>query len=235
MSRGSRIKGTDAVVDCLRRLAQHSTDGALLGSEKALMSEIGTSRTTLRQAARLVEREGLLKVRRGIHGGYFATRTGVPAIEYAVGACLETLEINPQDLGAIASSLWVEVLRKAAGVQTEDAQAFSAYFRRKLNELRPNISLQEIVDFEQDFRKAIFGLINAPYIEFIFNINAAYAYKAFHFPPRGREDTDRHHEFVRAWRRAKQVEQEAIAAGDQSLAMMAARASRLAWRKRIWE
>ena len=38
-------------------------DGALLGGEEVLQRQLGISRPTLRQAARVLEREGLLRVR----------------------------------------------------------------------------------------------------------------------------------------------------------------------------
>lgn len=235
MSRDHKIMGTMTVADCLRRMARRSEDGALLGSENALIAAIGTSRATLRQAARLVEREGLLKVRRGVHGGYFATRTGISAIEYAVGVCLEMLDVDPRDLTALASNLWVQALRSAAGVQANAAQAVVSHFRRKLDELRPKPSYEEVVGFERQFRKAIFELINTPYIELVFNINAAYAYKAFRVGHGGDDDIDSHQEFVKAWRQEKYAELEALALGDRALAMMAARATRNTWRQQVWK
>jgi len=50
-------------------------EGALIGSEESLIADLGVSRSTLRQAARLLEREGLLRVKRGINGGYYGQPT----------------------------------------------------------------------------------------------------------------------------------------------------------------
>jgi GntR family transcriptional repressor for pyruvate dehydrogenase complex len=46
----------------------------LLGSEDELMSQLGVGRPTIRQAARLLEQQQLLEVRRGINGGLFGRR-----------------------------------------------------------------------------------------------------------------------------------------------------------------
>src|SRR3546814_15584090 len=45
-----------------------------LGSEEQLMEALGIGRPTLRQAARLLEQQQLLVVRRGVRGGLFGRR-----------------------------------------------------------------------------------------------------------------------------------------------------------------
>jgi GntR family transcriptional repressor for pyruvate dehydrogenase complex len=50
------------------------TDEWFLGSEDYIMQSLGVSRPTLRQAARILEHEQLLTVRRGIGGGFFGRR-----------------------------------------------------------------------------------------------------------------------------------------------------------------
>ena len=81
--RAPRLKSTiDAAASRLRALARAANADALLGSEEALVAQLGVSRATLRQVARLLEREGLLKVRRGINGGYFAARPDLRTVEH---------------------------------------------------------------------------------------------------------------------------------------------------------
>ena len=52
----------------LRKIVLDLPPGSLIGSEDALIVRLGSSRSTVRQVARLLEREGLLMVRRGING-----------------------------------------------------------------------------------------------------------------------------------------------------------------------
>lgn len=54
-----------------RILAAHDND-EFLGNEKALIAELGISRPTFRQAARLLEHELLLRIKRGNGGGFYA-------------------------------------------------------------------------------------------------------------------------------------------------------------------
>jgi DNA-binding FadR family transcriptional regulator len=234
VSKSKAASSIDSTACALRKMSQKAENGALLGGEGALTAKLGTSRATLRQAARLLEREGLLRVRRGIRGGYFAARPGFNAVEYAVAVYLESLDVDPEETVIVASILWVEVMRKAAGVRTEDAKALVENFRRRIFALRLNASWDDAHEMERDYRKAIFDLVESPYIELIFNINFAFAHKMGFPDPADRDGTTEHREFLRRWRQAKLMEIEAIAEGDQELAVMAARHNRSLWGRRVW-
>src|SRR3546814_4388112 len=58
----------------LADLSLAAAPGDHLGAEDDLLQRFGVSRPTLRQAAKLVERDRLISIRRGIKGGYFAER-----------------------------------------------------------------------------------------------------------------------------------------------------------------
>lgn len=219
--------------DQLRALAMSAEEGALLGGEEALVGKLGVSRATIRQAARLLEREGLLKVRRGINGGYFASRPDIGTIETTVSAYLDTLDMETEDVTVIASVLWVEVLRKAASLRNEAAQAMAESFRERVLAIRADAPFRQIIEIETDSRTAIFDLVKARYIELIFQINMAFAQRRF-APTSGADDTDAHRRFVQAWRNAKLMELAAIADGDPELGMLAARHIRNLWHRRIW-
>lgn len=84
----------DEAASRLRSIALTAKEGGLVGSEETLIAKLGVSRATVRQAARLLEREGFLRVRRGINGGYFAARPDVRTIEKAVSSYLEMVHTN---------------------------------------------------------------------------------------------------------------------------------------------
>jgi GntR family transcriptional repressor for pyruvate dehydrogenase complex len=236
--RGKRVTNsrsrstTEAAAARLRARILAAKDGVFLGSEEALVTSLGVSRATVRQAARLLEREGLVKVRRGINGGYFGARPDASTIETAVAAYLDTLDMEAEDVGVVASVLWIEVMRQAASLQTEAARAVAARLQAKVAALRANASFAELIKVEQESRSAIFKLINGRYIELIFQINAAFAMRRF---PQFARDPDAllQAAFLRDWKTAKLMELAAIAEGDPQLAMMAARHSRNIWRKRV--
>jgi DNA-binding FadR family transcriptional regulator len=234
MSNSSLKSTIDIAASGLRTLVHAVAPGALLGSEETLIEQLGVSRATVRQVARLLEREGLLRVKRGINGGYFATRPDVRTIENTVSAYLEMVDTDVKDTTVVGSALWVEVVSKAAGVGTAEAKALALTLRKKMSALPPDASFEEILTIEQESRTAIFNLINSRYIELIFQLNAAFAERRFPIIPAEQDKSDNHREFVQLWRNAKLLELDAIADGDLALGAMAARRSRDLWHRRLW-
>ena len=224
----------DAAAAALREIVLEAEPGTLLGSEDALVARLGVSRSTVRQIARLLEREGLLRVRRGINGGYYGARPTIGTIETTVSAYLETLDMDSQDLTTVASVLWVEVMRRAAGVPKEDTAPMVENMRRKLEKLKAAASFSDISKLEQESQRAVFELVNSRYIELIFQINTAFAQRRFTAPSL-HDDTDKHRAFIQDWRQAKRLELSAIEDGDAELAVMAARHMRNIWHRRLWE
>ncbi len=233
MGRSSKETALDTAAARLRELVLKTADGAFIGSEDSLVSGLGFSRNTVRQAARLLEREGLLLVRRGINGGYFGARPNVKTIERAVATYLETLDMDAEDVTVVASALWVEVLCRAAALRTDEARQLAEKFRDRVRALKPKPSFDEILELERESRAAIFDLTKWRYIELIFTINMAFAIR--HPPePRPSDDSPVHQEFVRAWTNAKLMELSAIGEGDVQLGAMAARHIRHVWHQRVW-
>lgn len=217
----------------LRTIVLKSEDGALIGSEEMLLEKLGFSRSTVRQVARLLEREGYLRVRRGINGGYFGSRPDAGSIASTVSAYLETLDMDARDVTVIASVLWVEVMRKAAAVRSEAAKSLADTFRERVMSIEPDASFAQVRELELEIRAAIFELAKSRYVQLIFDINAAFATRRF-LAPSEMDNTAAHRKFVRAWRSAKMMELSAISEGDVELAAMAGRHSRSIWHKRVW-
>src|SRR5215471_18892047 len=62
MAKGSSSPTLEAAIIKLREIVLATKNGALIGGEDSLVAKLGASRSTVRQAARLLEREGLLRV-----------------------------------------------------------------------------------------------------------------------------------------------------------------------------
>lgn len=238
MARGVKLASGKSTIDAaaaqLRTIVLADAPGMLLGSEDALLARLGVSRSTVRQVARLLEREGLLLVKRGINGGYYGARPSIGTIETTVSAYLETLDMDSQDLTTVASVLWVEVMRRAAAAPKGSSLEMVEAMRRKIERLKPACSFSDISRLEQEFQRAVFELVNSRYIELIFQINTAFAQRRF-TPPSLMDDTEAHRAFVQDWRQAKRLELSAIEDGDAELAAMAARHMRNIWHKRLWD
>lgn len=230
MSGPKKISAMDAAATQLRTLVTAALDGAFLGGEGELQQALGVSRTTLRQVARLLEREGMLTVKRGNNGGYYACRPSFASIEMGLTAYLEVLDVGIDELHAMASITWSEAVRQAASVDNDAARVQAAKLAKTVRSVAPDISHRELIKIEQGIRSSVFELINRPYLELIFKINIQFAAKHTeeqgHIPP----EPDGHIHFVAAWRAAKLLELEAIALGDTELGILAAERTRQAWR-----
>jgi DNA-binding FadR family transcriptional regulator len=215
----------DAVSAKLRARILAAEQGALIGNEDSLVEYLGASRSTVRQAARLLEQEGLLRVKRGMSGGYYGGRPDEKTIQTAVSAYLLTHDANHEDVSAVASVLWVEVLRRAATLNNRAARKFAEAHRQQVLELDEDATLQEVVELEERIREAMFELIESPYMQLLFHINATFWRSRFAPPPLDRQRPG----FVETWREAKLMELSAIDQGDVQLAIMAARYMPKVW------
>jgi GntR family transcriptional regulator, transcriptional repressor for pyruvate dehydrogenase complex len=233
MPKGASSPTLEAVKTKLRDIVFAAKDGALIGGEDSLVAELGASRSTLRQAARLLERQGLLRVKRGINGGYYGSRPDEKTIQNAVSAYLDTLDLKYEDVTAVASVLWVEVLRRAATANKAAARRLAEFHRAKVLEVSADATFHQIVEVEWASREAIFELVESRYIQLIFHINQAFS--VGRFPAAAdRDGTPQHRQFVSDWRQAKLLELRSLAEGDAELAMMAARNIRNIWHRRFW-
>ncbi|MBC2932089.1 FadR/GntR family transcriptional regulator [Nocardioides sp. zg-1228] len=79
-------KASDIVVSAVReRIIVHRlAEGTALPTETEMMAEYGVGRVTVREALRLLEHDGLIEVRRGVHGGVFVRHPQVRQVSDVV-------------------------------------------------------------------------------------------------------------------------------------------------------
>jgi DNA-binding GntR family transcriptional regulator len=223
----------DTAADELREITLGADEGTFIGSEDDLVQRLKVSRVTVRQAARLLEREGVLRVRRGINGGYFASRPSVQMVETVVSAYLNPLGLDTRHTGGVATALWMETLRQAAGVDRDRAKQTAAGLGKVLDRVSGDADMREIGRLEQEIRETIFDLIDGAYIRVFFGINTAFSRQQVEAQLANTPVVEISREgFVDRWKKAKAMELEAIAEGDEMLAMMTALHSRKVWLSR---
>lgn len=93
------------VARVIRKMVLGLEDGAFLGSESDLISILGVSRPTFRQAAKLVEQENLLTIKRGVGGGYFARQPDSRAVAHMTRLFLQSRKATMEH--AIEASFWL--------------------------------------------------------------------------------------------------------------------------------
>jgi GntR family transcriptional repressor for pyruvate dehydrogenase complex len=104
-----------ATADVLREeIFSRNKSEDFLGSEEELLERLGVSRPTLRQAARILESEDLLTVRRGWNGGFYTRRPDATAVARISGLYLRSQETTFGDVWGTLSLVGAEAARLAA-------------------------------------------------------------------------------------------------------------------------
>jgi GntR family transcriptional repressor for pyruvate dehydrogenase complex len=98
----------------LRQEVLGRPDGAFLGSEVELVRRLNVSRPTFRQAAKLLEQEQLLRIRRGVGGGFFARRPTVQAVTHVASVYLLARKATMAHAIEAARPLFAETARLGA-------------------------------------------------------------------------------------------------------------------------
>lgn len=125
-----------ATVDMLRDEILQRDDGEWLGWEDDLVERLGVSRPTLRQAARLLEAEELLVVKRGTNGGLFARRPTTDAVARMASVFLRAEGTTVLDL----ARSWFLLLEQSARLAAEhDDPLVRASLVAEVAEIRQSI------------------------------------------------------------------------------------------------
>lgn len=88
--------------------------GSFLGSEDDLLARLGVSRPTLRQAARILEHEDLLTVRRGKKGGLFARLPTSDTLAHIASVVLRAHGVTFEDITRVNAIVGAQAARLAA-------------------------------------------------------------------------------------------------------------------------
>jgi GntR family transcriptional regulator, transcriptional repressor for pyruvate dehydrogenase complex len=135
----------------LRKELLARKSGEFFGFEDDLLSRLNVSRPTLRQAARVLEHDQLLSVRRGPRGGYYVTRPDVQWVINAASLYLYERGTRLRDLIVAARGCVATLVRGAAECPDEGLR----------EELRRQLQVYASTDFKI-----------LPYIEFLHAENA---------------------------------------------------------------
>ena len=136
-----------AVVALRRRILSSPDADRFLGSEEQLMTALGVSRPTFRQAARLLEHEQLLTIKRGIGGGFFARAPSAEAVsrmaaiflnaqgatmrqmtEATTPALVEAARLLATNPDATLRGRLLEFMRQHTGLELLDIRSFTRVF-----------------------------------------------------------------------------------------------------------
>jgi GntR family transcriptional regulator, transcriptional repressor for pyruvate dehydrogenase complex len=167
-----RLQLARQIADRLRDLVFTQEPGIRIGSLHELADRFEVGIVTFQQAARILEHEGLLEVRRGPGGGYFGVRPDEAALERAMGAYIRMHPTAYQEALDITSLLFNELVAAAARSEGDE-------HRRKLRALATRIDDSSDdarrIAFEADFQDLLFQMVERPLFEILTRVTLRFA------------------------------------------------------------
>jgi DNA-binding FadR family transcriptional regulator len=147
--------------------------GTRLGALPELARKLGVGIVTVQQAARILEHEGLLEVRRGPNGGYFGTRPDDAALERAIAAYMRVHPTSFDEAADITSLLFNELVPAAAACRDER-------LREALRTHGHTIEYQNTEAqrgaFELALQDLLFKMVDRPLFEALTRVTLSLAY-----------------------------------------------------------
>ncbi|MBV8806696.1 MAG: GntR family transcriptional regulator, partial [Sinobacteraceae bacterium] len=148
----------------LRDMILAREPGAQIGSLNEVADLLGVGIVTVQQAARILEHEGLLAVRRGPGGGYYGTRPDEAALERAFAAYLRVHGFSNRESQEMLSLLDCEIVPAAARCTDEGLREA---VRSLLGRVDHCDSVAERVAFETELRDVLLKMVARPLIELV--------------------------------------------------------------------
>lgn len=131
-------------------------DGAELPREAELLEEFGVSRPSLREALRILETEGLLRIRRGKIGGGVVQRPTAQSTAYHLGLTLQSRGATLRDLAAARVVLEPECAGFAAGQDARSRKRLVEHLNALIDENEAFVSQSyEFTEKALEFHAAI--------------------------------------------------------------------------------
>jgi DNA-binding FadR family transcriptional regulator len=191
--------------------------GMLIGSLPDLAAILGVGIETIRQAARLLEHEGLLNVRRGNRGGFYGARPDADALGRAVAGFLQESRSHEREAIEIMTLLDCDLVA-AAALSTDET------LRAKLRDHAERIdscdTAEQRAAFVQDMHDILFMMVDRPLTEMMARMSMQhYATRSGYPIYEGEEGTAR-------WKQERHAILQAILRRDPDLARFEAQRRR---------
>jgi len=167
----SRRNLVGTTTDLLRERIFAVEPGTLIGSLHQLARSLEVGIVTLQQAARVLEHEGLLEVRRGPGGGYYGTRPDDKSLERALHSYMRMNPATFEEALDMTSLLFTELATSAASCQ--DA-ALLAELRVLLAGLE-GVRSEDVGRFEAEFQELLFRMVRRPLFEMLTRVTLQYS------------------------------------------------------------
>lgn len=146
----------------LRDLILESPKDAYLGSMNEMAEQLGVGIVTVQQATRILEYEGLLRVKRGPGGGYYGDRPDSAALERTFATYMRVHDIGYAAAFDMIVSLDCDIAESAAASGDTDLEES---IKPLLEYLERCDTPEDCIRFEVDFRDTLFRTVKKPLLE----------------------------------------------------------------------
>lgn len=153
-----------ATAEQLRQRIFACPAGEQIGSLPELAAEFGVGIVTVQQAARILEHEGLLEVRRGPGGGYYGRRPDLASLERGLAAYMRSEPASQREVLDMTSLLFNELC--AAAANSRDAARLDD-LRRFADKVERCDDPQAIGPLEEEMQNLLFRMVNRPLFELL--------------------------------------------------------------------
>jgi DNA-binding FadR family transcriptional regulator len=195
--------------DRLRDMIFAAQPDTRIGSLSGLAGQLGVGIVTVQQAARILEHEGLLEVRRGPGGGYYGQRPGAEALERSLAAYLRSESASWAEVLDMTSLLFNELAAAAARCADESLRAELRDFLAKV-EAAPDEPTT--AGLEGELQDLLFRMVDRPLFEMLTRVTLGIA------STRSEEDRRGALFALRHWKTGRRRIIAAILEGDEELA-----------------
>jgi GntR family transcriptional repressor for pyruvate dehydrogenase complex len=135
-----------------------------IGSLQEIAQLLGVGIVTVQQAARILEHEGLLSVRRGPGGGYYGMRPDEAALERSFAAYLRVHGFSYRESQEMLSVLDCEIMPAAARCKDESLRLQTRTLLERVDQCD---SADERIAFEIELRDLLFKMVKRPLLEML--------------------------------------------------------------------
>jgi len=143
-----------------------------IGSLPELARDLGVGIVTVQQAARILEHEGLLEVRRGPGGGYYGSRPDAADLERALAAWMRSQPASWEEALDMTSLLFNELCAAAAHC---DNRALHDELRTYALKLAAGVQAQLAGQLEAEFQDILFRMVNRPLFELLTRVTLRFS------------------------------------------------------------
>lgn len=156
----------------MRELIFAREAGDQIGSLPDLARGLGVGIVTVQQAARVLEHEGLLEVRRGPGGGYYASRPDAADLERALASWMRSQPASWEEALDMTSLLFNELCAAAAACGERERQDDLRAFAQRLPACDGDAAMGEM---EQDFQDLLFRMVDRPLFELLTRVTLRFS------------------------------------------------------------